>query len=159
MGVRQFVIGAALSAALIGILPVTAGADRRMDSRFGSVRDWTPRGGASETVTPKPRTRSPAVQDHGQVFDPLSLRSRFDVRSSRRLPQEINHMRLVAELRKLIRVAVQKSACHPRGKPPHGRFGYTWVGYFPWFGFDDDRGEHDGRGHHGHEPPFCPSPH
>jgi hypothetical protein len=147
-----------------------------MESRFSSMPDWRPLGGAGGTVMPKPNTRGPAVQDQGQLFaplnlrdhfdqpnvdrrfDPLDLRSRSDDRPSR-LRQEINHLRLVAELRSLIRVAVQKSVCHPRGKPPHGRFGYSSVGYFLGFDADDDRGEHDGRGHDGHEPPSCPSPH
>jgi hypothetical protein len=283
--VRRFVIGAALSAALMGSLPVTAGADGRIEGRFGSLRDWGSRGGAGATMSPEQTSRTAAARDHGQVFDrldlrsrfdrsyprdhfdpldlyrgfvwlnvqgrfdrpnprgrfvpldlhdgydplnlrgrfvppnprgrfdwlnvearfdrpnlrdhfdppnldrrsdrpdlhgrfdllngrdrfdppnerdrfdPLILRSRFDIGPSSRLRQERNYLRLVAQLRKLIRVVVQKSVCHPRGKPPHGPFGYTSVGYFPGFGFDDDREEHDGRGHDGHEPPFCPSPH
>jgi hypothetical protein len=355
--VRRFVIGAALSAALMGSLPVTAGADGRIEGRFGSLRDWGSRGGAGSTMSPEQTSRTAAARDHGQVFDrldlrsrfdrpyprdhfdpldlyrgfvwlnvqgrfdrpklrdhfdppnvdrrfdrpdlrsrfdqpnldgrfdpldlrsrfdrsyprdhfdpldlyrgfvwlnvqgrfdrpnprgrfvpldlhdgydplnlrgrfvppnprgrfdwlnvearfdrpnlrdhfdppnldrrsdrpdlhgrfdllngrdrfdppnerdrfdPLILRSRFDIGPSSRLRQERNYLRLVAQLRKLIRVVVQKSVCHPRGKPPHGPFGYTSVGYFPGFGFDDDREEHDGRGHDGHEPPFCPSPH
>jgi hypothetical protein len=145
MEVKHLVVGAAVGAVLLGILPATAGADGRLDSRFSSA--------------PEQNARSSAVRDPGQVFDPLNVRSRPAVGSSSLTRQEAGHLRMATQLRKLIGVVVQNNACHPRGKPPHGQFGYTSIGYLQGFDFDDDRGKHDGHGHHGHGPPFCPSPH
>ena len=145
MAVRSLV-GAALGAVLLGILPASAGADGRSDARFGSVRDYGIWSHSGDSVP-------------GRGFDGPQERGRFDLREPP--SPQFRHAR--QELRRFLRISAQKHGCHPPVKPPHGHHfgpdGYAFVGFFPGppFGDRDDHGEH--HGHHGHKPPTCPSPH
>ncbi len=158
MGLQRFVIGAALGAILAGLIPATAGADGQADPRATGIAAHGANGPKS------------ALPEHGRGLDPWDLRDRFETGASDRRHDERERLHVAIErLRRLVQVSVQKPACHPRGKPPHGPVGsdgYAPVGFWPGSGigseaerWDDHDRDHGDHGDHGHMPPFCPSPH
>jgi hypothetical protein len=169
MGLPHCAVGAALGVILWGLLPTMAAADGRTAPRPASM------------VAHQQDVGRSAVPVHPQLVDLPNPRGRIDRSALDRQRDERERLRLaIQKLRQRVHVAVQRPACHPRGKPPHHPFGYADAGYWPGSDFDDDdwgndagrrrgspgqHGHHPGHGHpgghgqHGHKPPFCPSPH